>query len=130
MDKKNFDCKKFVPKTCKAYCCGNVPIKKESYFKHFFNQQRPVIEEQDLGDSIFPKTCDGVCTFLDKNYQCLIYDDRPEQCRDFGCTTKPFMACPYMHINGKPRTKEEQEHYKTEMKKNEALINDLYQSLN
>ena len=130
MSYSEFNCKNFVPHTCKAYCCGNVPIKKESYYKHFFNQQRPVIEEKDLGDSIFPKTSDGICAFLDNNYQCLIYDDRPQQCRDFGCTDKPFMACPYMHTNGKPRTKEEQEQYKIEMKKNEAIIKDLYENLN
>ena len=114
-----FDCSKFVPSKCKAYCCGPTPIPKETYYHYLHARYRPVLQEVDLDDCILPNTGTQYCTFLSDNYHCLIYEDRPKQCHEFGKVDSPLMQCPFMNKNGKKRNQKEKE--KVEREFYEAL---------
>jgi len=102
-----FDCSKVVPGKCKADCCGPVPIEKEFYQKHFYLKQRDIIGEREFNadgqDFIIPETKDLTCIFLNKDYKCMIYNDRPFVCKKFGDGTHKCMTCPYIKPNGKLR---------------------------
>ena len=97
-------CSDFIPKECKAYCCGPVPVPKHIYYANLAKRCRPVIEEIDMTDMILPQTGESKCTFLSEAFQCQIYDDRPEPCRAFGKIDSPLMQCPFMDKNGTRRT--------------------------
>ena len=104
----SFDCSRFVPHECKCFCCGPVPVLKETYEANKHLRFRPVLRELDHGDHIFPDTGQQYCTFLSDDFQCLIYDNRPQVCQDFGKLDSPLMKCPYMDKSGKNRTTKDQ----------------------
>ena len=84
-------------KTCKAECCGLVPIDKDIVVKHMKKMRRGsrlIAEENNV--QIWVK--DGHCAFLGKSYKCLIYEDRPEVCRLLGSGEKdnPMLKCHYL----------------------------------
>jgi len=98
------DCSRFVPSQCKAYCCTSFPIEKTLYVSHFFNRQRTVTREEKIDEQhVLPITDDGYCCFLSKDYHCVIYDERPELCREFGKGSSDLMKCPFMDAAGKDR---------------------------
>lgn len=102
-----FDCKvAFDAKLCKGNCCGCVPIKKEFYEKYKHKAELHIDEWLDYGGDYFiPLTFNGVCTFLQKDYSCGVYDDRPKVCRQFGTTeTNIHLTCPYLKPSGALRS--------------------------
>jgi hypothetical protein len=54
------------------------------------------------GDYVVPLGVGAMCAFLDEEYFCRIYADRPEVCRLYGID--PSLPCPWMKPNGKPRS--------------------------
>lgn len=107
MTNKTCDCSNFVPKQCKAYCCGPVPVEKHVYYSNLDKRCRPVIEEVDLGDMVLPNTGGTQCVFLSESYTCSIYEDRPKTCHEFGKIDSPLMQCPFMDKHGVKRTDKE-----------------------
>lgn len=98
----SFNCALVVPKLCKGDCCGIVPIPKQTWVKHRGKIQRPVLGViKFAGDTVIPETKDAVCPFLDSNYQCVIYNERPEVCAKFGDGTHPCLCCPFLTPEGK-----------------------------
>ena len=90
---------------CKAECCGNVPISK-LLIKRRRNKIHRRYEKIELGNGlIHPVTVDHYCIFLDKQFHCDIYKERPFVCKMYG--TIEELQCPYIDINGKKRTEEE-----------------------
>jgi len=107
----SFDCTKVIPKKCKGDCCGIVPIPKQTWIKNRSKSQREIVEivkiagDGVMSDTVIPRTKNDVCPFLDKNYRCVIYDERPEVCRKFGDGTHPCLCCPFLEPDGKLKTK-------------------------
>lgn len=54
---------------------------------------------------VVPRRADdgSKCVFLDEMMRCVIYDDRPKVCREYGVVTK----CPYVREDGSLRTAED-----------------------
>jgi Fe-S-cluster containining protein len=69
---------------CKAACCGVVPVKNNivRLFKDLINKNSKIIRNGDVSMVFNEETL--VCGFLDENYRCKIYDNRPDVCRKFG----------------------------------------------
>jgi len=108
---------------CKAECCGIIGFSTEFADKHEHLIKKPIkevsvkafMERSSIlpdGDSIL-KLVDtaGVvfyippelkCVFLDENFKCMAYDDRPQICRLYGIHSD--LLCPYMKPNGNPRS--------------------------
>lgn len=116
-----FDCKKMHPK-CKASCCGTVPIPNETWEKHKDKAIRPIEEVLEYEDCVIPVTTCRYCTFLDLDYSCSIYEDRPPVCGKYGDETHPMLVCPYLDKNGKERSRQAQRH---EMRKINKEVNKL-----
>jgi Fe-S-cluster containining protein len=73
---------------------------------------------------IQPITKDMMCPFLNADYTCNIYDDRPGVCRDFGNETHPDLTCSYQDKDGKERSRQESRKLKREcQRRTEKLIN-------
>ena len=98
--------------TCKAECCGPVPFPKKLYKRLRSKALRKVekVKElyQKMGPSlevmVVPFTFDLTCPFLGKDYQCVVYEDRPEICRIFGKESlDPKLRCPCFKENGEAR---------------------------
>jgi Fe-S-cluster containining protein len=47
------------------------------------------------------------CPFLDENYRCVIYSDRPWICKLFGTKEVKGLKCPYLKTDGSKRGREE-----------------------
>lgn len=102
-----FDCSKVCPKKCKADCCGYVPMENELWEKHKDKAQQPVRVLKWNDKSVLPLTKNLSCPFLDKNYRCVIYEDRPIVCIMFGSGNEKGLQCPYLKPNGQKRGKKE-----------------------
>ena len=85
-------------KECKAACCGYVPIHKDIVKKHVKKLHKNAEKLATLGNMEI-WTQKGVCGFLDKDYKCKIYDDRPEVCRLMGSEEKdhPLLKCSFLN---------------------------------
>jgi len=89
-------------KICTGNCCGIVPLPKETVKQFEHLQQREVTEVLEYAGMIIPIT-DGLhCVFLDSNYQCVIYEHRPDVCKNYGIIEK--LPCPFLKPNGSPRS--------------------------
>ena len=79
-------------KQCKAECCGAVPL-AQSFKKYPFARK---CEVKDFDD--FFIACDEnlTCGFLDENYKCSIYEDRPNLCRKFGNGKHKLLKCEFL----------------------------------
>ncbi len=87
---------------CKAECCGCVPIPK-SVIKKNKNKIHRKYEKVELDrDLILPLTVTHQCVFLDKQFHCSIYKERPFICKIYG--TIKELQCPYVNLDGKERT--------------------------
>lgn len=94
------------PKECEAMCCGIVSFPPEFVEKHrlLFQVKDVNILRTSIGVQI--NTPDGQCVFLDRQtWKCVIYEDRPKICREFGQV--PKLLCPYFNMEGKVRTPRE-----------------------
>lgn len=104
-----FDCKKMHPK-CKAQCCCMVPIPKELYASH---QDKIVRKPHDFvhtNDCVIPLTADTYYVFLNEDFSCNIYKDRPDICRKFGDESHPMLYCAVLDKNGKERCRQNRRH--------------------
>lgn len=117
-----FDCKKMHPK-CKAQCCGVVPIPKEIYDRNKDKIQRKANETLDAGDCLIPITADAYCVFLDGDFNCAIYEDRPDVCRKFGDESHPMLFCPYINKEGKERCRQSRRQVERQSAKYMSKIN-------
>ena len=100
------DCKN-MHRECRAVCCSTIAFPRKIWEE---NQNKIVtkpVEVMDLpNDGVFPITESGRCPFLMENYHCNIYENRPDVCREFGDESTIFMSCPYLHKNGKERSRQ------------------------
>jgi len=108
----SFDCSKVVPKKCDALCCHNVPIDKKIWEKH---KNKVVTKEFVLmtvrDDHVIPVTEDLRCPFnnVKDNYSCVIYEDRPPVCENFGGGGHRALHCPYLKPSGNKRGKKKRD---------------------
>lgn len=99
---------------CKAECCGNVPLPKTLIKKNKAKIHRKYDKvELDRG-LVYPITKDGSCIFLNKDFDCEIYIERPFICKMYG--TIEELQCPYIGLDGKPRTENEVVRIRNEIK--------------
>ena len=78
---------------CKACCCYNVPFDKGELEQFADKIVTPVLSVWPVGPAVVPFTVDfkqpqdimkNKCPFLRSDFQCNIYNDRPDVCRKFG----------------------------------------------
>ena len=94
-----FECKE----NC-GECCGIVPIKKEIWEKNLAKAQKRIKEVVEIRGDVYVITDDVKCVFLSKRKKCVIYEDRPQICRNYGVGINDALSCPYMKPNGRPRS--------------------------
>lgn len=110
-------CRKMIESgKCKADGCGSVPIPRSVWEK---NQDKLQVKDGTFMDdgegNVLPTTEDFRCPFLNKEtYKCMIYEDRPEVCRDFGTSTESILLqCPHLKLNGNPKSEaQKKRHYR------------------
>lgn len=97
---------KCLKRKCSA-CCGPVSIPKAIVEKH--KALLPVdahfydMEDENL---VVTKETGPQCGFLNENsHSCLIYEDRPTICRDYGTTDE--LPCPFLLPNGCKRSRQD-----------------------
>lgn len=119
------DCKKCHIK-CKAECCGVCPIPSKIYDTHLdkiVNEPESIkrlmlheiLSEKPLSSSlcsekieyVMPVTKNLKCPFLNQDYSCNIYEDRPPVCRKFGDESHPFLTCRWLSKDNKERSRQE-----------------------
>ena len=132
-----FDCSKCVPKKCQADCCIYVPLPKKVWkkYKHLVQQETIPLNwddgiirfDQEDSKNVLPLTENMRCPFLDKNYKCVIYENRPFICRIFGVSTARGLQCYYMKSDGTKRGKKDREKL---CKENEANLNRIVKNIN
>jgi Fe-S-cluster containining protein len=96
---KMFNCQN----SCGA-CCGIIPISKELAKKteHLAQVKPERVIETEKGLHVITK--DLLCVYLNrKNKKCMIYEERPQVCRDYGII--PALPCPYFRADGVRRDK-------------------------
>ena len=77
-------------------------------FEHL--AQRKVVEVIKFSETeAFPVTDSTKCVFLSPDHRCMIYDDRPDTCRNYGQTDE--LPCPYVKKNGNPRNTSQVRHW-------------------
>jgi len=83
-----------------ADCCGPVPFPIETWekFKHLAAKPDYVMK---IEKDIFPVRNNMACVFL-SNHHCLIYENRPSICRDYGQVDG--LPCPFIKRNGNKRS--------------------------
>lgn len=87
---------------CKAFCCSCfVIIEEETFLKHKDKIKEPYIYKDN-----FFYTENGRCIFFDEN-TCMIYDDRPEFCKNFGNEENIALTCPFQSTDGRIRIRQE-----------------------
>ena len=95
MKKYIFDCN---IKQCRSRCCGIVPIPIELYLKYKHKIKSFYIKINFLRDTVLIIQWFLYCAFLDKkNYQCLIYNERPDICRLYGNGKHKYLTCKYLN---------------------------------
>jgi hypothetical protein len=83
-------------------CCGIVPIKEDVWEKHK-DKVKEKISIHKVDNLVFPLLEGSLkCCFLNDEGKCLIYEDRPEVCREYGMTDR--LPCPFFKPNGNPRS--------------------------
>ena len=102
-------------------CCLNIPIDKDLVDGMREKFQRAVIKEHTSREIkgvtyLTVTTADNKCVFLDNNNKCVIYQNRPWICRDFG--RRPGdLECIRVTPSGRLRTPSESERVKEKVKK-------------
>lgn len=102
-------------------CCVNTPIERDLVDRMREKFQRTVIKEHISREIkgvtyLTIVTADNMCVFLDKENKCVIYQNRPWICRDFG--RRPgYLECIRVTPSGRIRTLAESERVKEKVKK-------------
>ncbi len=116
------DCKRFFPDTCKADCCGPVPIDIDFFRASKKFMQRKYIDVKRFpGNMVLPLTEDMNCVYLKEDLSCAIYHHRPEVCRKFGDESHVLMTCPYQDKDGNVRSAKEVNRIKAEVEWNNPM---------
>ena len=110
---------------CRAECCGPVPLDVSLLQRFSHKQQRDIKEEMPIDSKhVIALTDDGRCIFLNNRFKCAIYRWRPQVCRLYGTIER--LPCPYVDLEGRPRTSEEvRQAKKTIDSKIDDLVSDL-----
>ncbi len=95
---------------CKGECCQNVPLPARLFEKN--KVLRPITKMLDVGEQlgeayVVPVTDDNRCPFLDEQFHCSIYDQRPIVCRKFGDESCTFLTCSWQDKDGRIRSRQE-----------------------
>lgn len=99
------NCGKCLDK-CKAECCGLVPFDKTVFARNRGKQKREILEVINVDDTHVVIVCKhNYCVFLDANYKCSIYDERPEVCKLYGNIDN--LPCFYQDKEGNMRTRQD-----------------------
>ena len=98
------DCKQCLHK-CKSECCAELPFDREFLDTH--KPARTVVNEVVFGDKVISETEGHYCLYLDKDFRCSIYNERPEVCRLFGDESNINLICPYQDKGGRVRSRQE-----------------------
>ena len=85
-------------------CCGIVPIKKAVWEKNLAKAQRKIKEVMEIKEDVYVITDGLKCIFLSERKKCVIYEDRPQICRNYGVGINDALSCPYIKPNGSPRS--------------------------
>ena len=96
----------FCPPEC-GFCCGLVGLDPEVFEKHKNKVQRKIVKRWTVNGKLYLATEDRYCLFLNPEGRCVIYEDRPKICRDFGIT--PGLECPFFDLKGVPIPEQEVE---------------------
>jgi hypothetical protein len=122
-----FDCKKQHPK-CKAICCGCMDFPKEFWERHQDKVVREPIKiiEDSSNTRVLPITASGYCSFLMDDYQCNIYEDRPNVCREYGNESSIDMSCPYLKKDGTSRSRQERRSIQRTVDKGLKVLQDAW----
>lgn len=103
----NFDCLKMHYK-CKAECCSDLtPIPHKTFGDNkskIINEPKEIIDDSS---HYVIETESHKCVFLNKDYTCNIYENRPPICQKFGDESHPFLICSWMSKCGKERSRQE-----------------------
>jgi Fe-S-cluster containining protein len=124
------DCKAMHSK-CKATCCGVIDFDKEFWEIHqhkVITKPIKVIPFPD-GRTIMPETESGYCPFLNEDYHCNIYEDRPNVCREYGDGSTPYMSCPFLRRDGSQRSRQEKRYLQRSVDKKLKSLNLLASKL-
>ena len=110
-----FDCSSFLGK-CHAACCGVVPFEKELYEKIKSKIVTPPIKELEFydidpfdnvkKDFVLPLTESSKCCFLQEDFKCAIYEDRPKVCQVYGDESYPSLSCAWQDKDGNARSRQ------------------------
>ena len=99
------DCKSCIDK-CHSGCCGVIPFDRKFVKKH--KPLRPVIKELEIDkDTVVLETPGFICPYLNEDFSCSVYEDRPEVCRLYGNETQINLTCQYMDKDGRIRSRQE-----------------------
>lgn len=111
-DAQNMDClkdykmNKCNTRVCKAGCCYNVPMPKKLISAYRKKIANPILRIESLNDDMVLAITDNdpnknKCPFLNKEYKCNIYPQRPCVCRMFGderfVSVSRFLRCAYLN---------------------------------
>lgn len=105
-----FDCN--MAKSCTGgfECCGIFPLNIPLINKHQINQEY-IVKQTRIDNIAIIETKDNYCIFLDRNDgKCLIYEDRPQICRDYGKVEG--LLCHHIRPDGSIRTRAERREIK------------------
>jgi Fe-S-cluster containining protein len=79
-------------------CCGPFPMDYGFWLTH-----RDKAKKCEMKFTVSTATpVSDRCPFLDDKNKCVVYDDRPLICRNFGID--PKLPCPFLKPNGSPRS--------------------------
>ena len=102
----NTMCQQFVESgKCHTECCGVMVFDADWYIKHRDQALKPHEAKYDGKQYIFVFTDDFSCIFLNTQKKCVIYDERPEICRQYGVSEHREIQCPYLCPDGSIRTR-------------------------
>lgn len=108
---------------CAGDCCGPQIMDKVLYDKHRDKIKRPH-QFFESGHMVGFITEDQRCVFLDDHSKCMIYEERPKVCRDFGITKHLFLQCPFIRMDGTLRPREERRELKKQIAKGIKKLHD------
>jgi Fe-S-cluster containining protein len=81
-------------------------------------------------DFVLPITESANCCFLQSDYKCAIYNDRPQVCRIYGDESIPNLSCHWQDKNGNKRSRQSKralerkskKHLDSYLKKGKSII--------
>jgi Fe-S-cluster containining protein len=103
-----------------------VPFDKKFIEKH--KPIREVKKQIELGrDVVALETEDFICPYLTPDFECSVYQDRPDICKTYGTEIDPLMTCPYQDKDGRIRSRQERRKIERE---NDKLFNGVIRRSN